>query len=191
MILTYILGSSKAKGYKAVGGVSAHAKLFFHVSGNQARQVTQLPLNIHTGLSLSRQTLIFFQKIFTGRDVLPGCIFIPLKQRSLSPCPWKVKLHTAWTVSLFLRTDIFLTCPTNDSINQTPIFISLHCPFLFRKVHTNMELLLLKTPGSKTTMQVLEYAFYFFPIIKMANYFKTHNLIILKFFKLCFTKGFS
>lgn len=60
----------------------------------------------------------FLQKIFsfTERDVLPGCIFILLKQRSLSPCPWKVKLHTAWTVSLFLRTDIFLIHPTNDSI---------------------------------------------------------------------------
>lgn len=60
----------------------------------------------------------FLQKIFsfTGRNVLPGCIFIPLRQRSLSPCPWKVKLHTAWTVSLFLRTGRFLMCPTNDPI---------------------------------------------------------------------------
>lgn len=68
MILTYTLGSSKAKGYKAVGAVSAHAKLFFHVSGNQAGQVTQLPLSIHTGLSLSRQTLIFSKRFSFSQE---------------------------------------------------------------------------------------------------------------------------
>lgn len=74
MILTYIPGSSKGKSYKAVGGVSAHAKLFVPVSGNQARQVTQLPLSIHTvhtGLSLSRQTLIFSKRFSLSQEGMP------------------------------------------------------------------------------------------------------------------------